>query len=153
MTVALVFQNDLQGLASARPSASSVQSGTVYRCTDTRIWYQSDGTVWLTVMLAGAWVPLTLVSGIGSVDTTVSARSEGDVVRLKGSLLNTTGSPISGISPFATIPVGLRPAWTINAIVYGASPVEIFASGGVVGSGSLAAGGKLSLDGVTYPLA
>jgi hypothetical protein len=56
-----------EGNFASRPAVGAVEHGHIYRSTDTGIWYQSDGTNWLTVMLAGLWLTIATPSGFTAV--------------------------------------------------------------------------------------
>jgi len=94
----------------------------------------------------GPWTPLTLASGVAANGLYVpSVRLQGDVVRFKGSIQNTTGS---GIANPLTVPVGMHPSQVVFPA--GFSGNTISAAG--VSGGILGAGLAWSLDGLTYTL-
>lgn len=136
-----------QNTISNRPAASSVKARTVFYATDTTTYYLSNGSTWSTMLVAGAWVALTLVHGTHPSGYVPSARLEGDLVRLKGVVA------VSTTSGFATLPSsGLYPSTTINQISVANSGGWDFltiSSGGSLTCGSV---GDVELDGVTYSI-
>jgi len=146
------------GTLVARPAATAVVAGTLYLATDTALLYESNGTVWQTVMLAGAWVSLTLETGIIAATgfRVPSARLEGDVVRLKGVMENNSGGTLTNAG-FAIVPTGLRPSASVYDetpnIDTGATCQITVSTGGVTGVvDSVANGNRISLEGRTFPL-
>lgn len=98
-----------EGTISARPAANTFEKDHVYKATDTKQWFMSDGTNWFTVMIAGPWVNLTLESGITTTvgAYTPAARLVGDKVELRGAITNTNGTAALFV---AVLPSGMRPA-------------------------------------------
>lgn len=104
-----------------------------------------------------AWQPLTLATNISSSGYTAAARLENPTtVRLKGGLLNGTGSAANIL---ATIPAAaLYPSSSVamaavDASVWTFQPVQITSLGSLVVQGSgIANGDILSLNGLTYTL-
>jgi hypothetical protein len=124
-----------QGTLSARPAATAVPAGTFYYATDTGLLYEGNGTVWGTVMVAGAWQALTLYPSpavSAGAGYTPAARLVGDVVSLCG---NGTGS---SIGDWATIPSGLQPAelivTTANTSNAGTPVACVISTAGVISS-------------------
>jgi hypothetical protein len=76
-------------------------AGDHYYGTDTGLLYEWNGSAWLTVMLAGAWQASTAGSG---VITAPYVRTEGDVVRFRGSLA-ASGTVTAGAT-LCTLPSG-----------------------------------------------
>lgn len=118
---------------------------------------QSDGTNWniITGQQDSGWVALSLGTSIVGAGYTPSARLQGDVVRLKGGLENSSGSTILTAVTLATVPAGLRPTVTpLNfASVIGTSPVPVgLTSGGLITTSGLAASAILSLDNISYSI-
>lgn len=73
------------GTLAARPAAGKLNR--VYWATDTKLLYQDNGTAWQTILLAGAWVPLTLGTEINAgTGYLPSVRIEGDSARFKGAV-------------------------------------------------------------------
>lgn len=161
----------LESTLVLRPLASAVLAGTVHRATDLTVgqWSQSDGTNWLTAMLAGAWTNLTLPTNIvafafSGTPETPAARLVGDTVELRGSVKNNTGSAIAAGGTIFTVPAGLRPAadriisppqnaLSVTAAV--AYPLIVPTTGVAIsagtGNGPFAIGNVIHLDGVSYP--
>jgi hypothetical protein len=152
------------GLLASRPAATAVPKGASYYATDTALFYESNGTVWLTVMLAGPWTALTLASGIAAVSNeyTPSARLEGDVVRLKGELFNAS-TALSAGAAWATIPAspaGMRPSATggsasglVLGVSYTGSPAATSISitpSGVISLQASSTNGTIVLDDTTF---
>ncbi len=145
-----------EGTFASRPAAGAVEHGHVYRATDTSVWYQSDGTTWLTVMLAGAWSALSLATNVSAAGGyTPGARREGDVVRLRGGLLTTGGGNVG--PDLATLPVGFRPSATVPAhIVQTSTSFVLGATINTSGlltmtiSDTLPSGTNVWLDGITF---
>lgn len=112
------------------------------------------------MLLAGAWVGLPLATNIGVASLSPSARLEGDVVRLKGTMVNETGSNMNGGttgSVWATIPVQMRSAATglldlASGTIGYASALIIDTSGNIRCGTTIGPAGVLPLDGVTYTL-
>ena len=106
-------------------------------------------------MFPSAWTPLTLSSGISFVTggPVPSVRTDpGGVVRLAGVLLNDSGSTISAGATLAALPAfpsGLSPTWTVSTPV-GPSGDILSITGTMSINANLAAGGTVSLDGVTW---
>ena len=103
---------------------------------------------------AGPWQALTLATNIASGGYGASARLEGTVVRLRGTLTNNTGSADSGT--LATIPSGLRSSGNLVLVAglgtNSSGGLQISSAGAVsVGTG-LTNGVSVSLDGITYTL-
>lgn len=104
----------------------------------------------------GPWQPLALATNIVSSGYTAAARLENSVtVRLKGGLLNNTGSAANTL---ATIPVGLRPSSAVSmaavdASVWAFEPVQITSLGSFLVQGSgIPNNDILSLNGLTYTI-
>jgi hypothetical protein len=143
---------------SARPAATAVPNDTMYYATDTGLYYVSNGSAWLTVMLAGAWVNLTLSAspsvGIASGSSTPAARPEGDTIRLRGTIQNNSGAPISPTTKVAFTALGI----VTHSAQPGGIGVENTGDGGTdltvvpVTGGSWANGATAILDGITFPL-
>jgi hypothetical protein len=111
-------------------------------------------------MLAGAWLPLTLASGFSAVFGTPSVRLEGDAVRFKGSIKNTSGATQTD-AVVASIPAGFQPVnpvFTATGLtnVTGDSPITIQFATNQIGIGpngeSMPNLAILGLDGLTYTL-
>jgi hypothetical protein len=140
-----------EGTLASRPAASAVAYGTHYYATDNSTYYVSNATAWATVLTAGAWSSLTLGSGVGAAagDYTPTARIEGDLVRLRGAIQNTSGSTIAVNTTIITVPsAGMHPASTpfLNLTLSGGG--SGLATVGVMGtSGAL----QLSSAGPTWP--
>ena len=85
--------------------ATDVDGGTTYK------W---NGSVWQTVMLAGAWTPISLPPGFATAASsyTPSARLEGDAVRLKGAMIKNSGASIG----LGTLPAGTTPGQPLNLL-------------------------------------
>jgi hypothetical protein len=144
----------LTGTLAARASISPLVAGTLYKGTDTGLLYHYDGTAWTTVLLAGAWVSLTLAGSIGAgTGSTPSIRLEGDIVRLKGQPVNNTGSPMASGLVASGIPASCRP--TAAMVVLGSygggatpTPVSITTAGSIFAN--CGTGLEMNLDGLTY---
>lgn len=148
-----------EGTLAARPLAGAVEHGHLYGGTDTGLLYQSNGTIWRTAMLAGAWTALTLGTGVtAATGYTPSARLEGDIVRLKGAVKH-TGSSFGAGNVLATLPSSsMYPAstfvdaWfdTVNDVWI---PVQIDTGGGVtLGGTGITSSAVVSLNGRTFTL-
>lgn len=105
------------------------------------------------------WVAMTMGAGVttGGSGNTASVRLEGaDVVRMKGVLINSSGSAISYGTPLATFPIGfvpLNPPFQFVAAL-GSHPTEVSFSFTactiILATGSLASSEVLVLDGWSY---
>src|ERR1039458_9237131 len=64
----------LSGTLAARGALSGVLAGTFYYVTDSPppVLTEYNGTIWQTVMLAGAWTTLTLASGLAAATGAVA---------------------------------------------------------------------------------
>jgi hypothetical protein len=142
-------------------SASSFKLGTPL-AEVTLLW---DGAEWIIVsgQQNTGWVPLTLGSGIATASgyDTPSARIEGDIVRFKGALQNTTGSQIAAGATLATVPSGaMHPSATRGLFLTTLSgflgqSLLVVTTGGVIQSSFSVSSGStapINLDGATYTL-
>lgn len=166
------FADDVDGMWRSgtfvsRPTASAVKAQSVYKATDTGVWYVSDGTNWNTMLIAGAWQTLTLASPVQAWGSgyTPSARLVGDEVELCGQLIN-NGSPLANATTLFTVPSALKPAHAVtlstmqNFTATTATkpyPLTISTSTGNVSTASTADGtyassALISLDGFSYRL-
>jgi hypothetical protein len=159
------FADDVDGMWSSGTLAARPAAGTlnrVYWATDTKLLYQDNGSAWTTVLLAGAWVALTLGTGVASSGYTASARPEGDLTRLRGALANGTGSSIASGVALATVSSALRPSTGLifPGYINGSSdsPTEIRISGSGATAGqisldtALPAGAIVGLNSITFTL-
>lgn len=121
-------------------SQNAAESGTALFCA----------ACYFTAEFPGAWVPLTLTSGMiaASGYYVPAARIVGDVVQLGGTMKNNSGSAISGV--LATMGASFYPS--ANVLLAGGALNISGGSGGLDYPGSLANGGLLGLDGLTYGL-
>lgn len=124
----------------------------------------SDGTNWFIVsgQQDTGWLNLTLtgsVSGAGGTFYSPSSRQRGDEIRLKGAMLNGTGSTIASGSAWATLPTGITaPARTVltAASESATSPpttattLAVSSAGAISVSVGVVNGGTVALDSVTY---
>lgn len=112
------------------------------------------------ILAAGTWAPLTLATNVIALagGYVPSARLEGDIVRLKGQLQNTTGGLLLANSTWATLPAGKRPSATVivacNVSTVNSSPLASIATSGVLTLLATAAPNNqyISLDGITFTL-
>lgn len=147
-----------EGTLAARPTTGTVEHNRLYHATDTAQWFVSDGTNWNLLHINGAWATLSLGTGTVQIGYTPSSRFEGDIVRLKGSIQNNSGSSMSSGTTLATLAAAYRPSvnLTLPSNVETASQfisVTIASATGVIAANtSLANGGTVNLDGITYSL-
>jgi hypothetical protein len=164
------------GAADANTGAEVVRPGTTYTLvgsgpnltltsnallTETAAYCCSNAWLALT---PGAWVPLTLGSGISTLTggPTPAARFDvGGSVRLRGQLYNGSGSSIVAGTALATIPSTVPTQYSagysytmLYPVVYG-NPVgvgflSISAAGQFELSATLPNTGVVALDGITY---
>jgi hypothetical protein len=98
-----VVPKRLSGLASARPTASTIPAGTIHQSTDSGVFSLCTGAAWQAIT-PGPWTALTLAGGVtASGGDTPKARQEGDVIRLKGTATRTSGAPPT----FGNMPAGM----------------------------------------------
>jgi len=119
----------------------------------------------------GPWVPLTLHAGIITAPASEyvpSMRFEGDTVRLKGCLQNTSGATVTAGTTLATLPAGSAPSASggLGFVVFGNGPsgfplpsvssnpyLLVVNSGGVIFCVSdLLNDDAVLLDGISYTL-
>lgn len=141
-----------EGTLASRPAATAVVHGAIYRATDTGDLSYSNGTVWTTLGLVGVWQGLTLGSGVTGSGYTPSARLQGDTTRLKGGLLNSSGSTITAGATLATIPSGLRPTATLSFAEAFGGFVILSTAGLITMSANVGAAQVVALDGITFSL-
>jgi hypothetical protein len=119
---------------------------------------QSNGSAWVIVSGTGnwnTWQTLVLGSNIGSFSAYLpSARLNGDMVELSGTLQNNTGGAVFTGTTIATIPAGLRPAGIVTLpLVPGGGQPQISTSGVLaLQNGNWNSGALAGLDGLTYRL-
>lgn len=129
-------------------------AGDEYFATDTGLTYKWNGTVWQTMLLAGAWQNLSITSGWSATSGyyTPAARFVGDRVELCGSLTYNSG----GLSAFAQLPsAAYDPASNVQmAHPSGAASFVSIPGGSSILTVSLAAapGVIVHLDGLSYRL-
>jgi hypothetical protein len=127
------FQGTLANRATVMAAAlpAGPLAGDTYYGTDTLLRYVYNGTVWQTVMLAGAWTSLTGANGWTPTGSyTPAARLVGDRIELCGELSKTGGTA----SP--SLPVATLPAFAVIATssVF-VNPIGgYFSSGGAYGA-------------------
>lgn len=152
---------------AARPASPTV-APAVYKATDTGLTYWWNGTVWQTLVLAGAWSNLTLGTGVGNLSgcNVARIRREGDIAKLSGTIQNTNGSSLPVSSTILTnIPASLSPPVAINLSINtvgsggGASSPLILSIAASATTVTLGAWGPawgngfdLPLEGLNYPL-
>lgn len=149
-----------EGTLAGRPAAG--RPGVLYRATDTGLVFFDNGTSWLTVMLAGAWVPLT-PAGAFSADSgflTLAARVEGDGVRLKGAVENAGSVPQNTL--VSVLPSTFRPSGQVkvqaqaayNGGSFAPVPCYVDTSGDLIYGGPASSSGlfQIAFDGATYSL-
>ena len=151
----------LSGTLAARTALSGVLAGTLYYVTDSTppVLTEYNGTVWQTVMLAGAWVPVTMVTNIIQLTGSFvpSARCEGDCVRLKGAMKNNTGVSMTPGVTWATVSAGppsMRPTSPVEVPCSpaGAAGLLVYTDGTISTNGTINNGAWVSLDNITYSL-
>lgn len=143
-----VFEGTLSQRSSVTPAY-----GDEYEATDTGLTYKWNGTAWQTILVAGAWQPLTLQAGVttGGAHSTASARLEGDVVRLTGIINAATGGTPAGTT-FATLPSSTLYPLNHPGIMVGNNSLWITYYGTIEIQVTLAAGTPFYLDGMSYAL-
>lgn len=147
-----------EGTLVSRPAAAL--AGRVYYATDVNggTYYLDNGSAWLLMLLAGAWTALTLGAGITADSGTrlPSARLEGDVVRLRGGLANSSGGTIASFATLATLPAGEWPSVRAGVAVVGvdtSGAIVGIATSGVLTTGSAIPNGyTLFLDEIAFSL-
>lgn len=148
-----------EGTLSSRPSGSYV--GQTYYATDVNsgTWYFYTGSVWETVIVAGAWAVLTTNVGAGVISVsgrTALVRVVGDTAQLSGAL--TTNVGLSGGVTLATLPGSATPSQTASVVVAVDTPSLIVGKVNLTTGGSLVlgeifnSGYIVNLDGIFYPL-
>jgi hypothetical protein len=126
------FSKRLSGLDASKPTGGSIPPvDVIYSATDTGLWYVSNGSVWVPMMVPGPWHATTPGSG---VIVAPSVRLEGDVVKFKGSMAF-SGSVGSG-GTLCTLPSGLYNA--------SASTVFNFVQGSYNGQMTISTSGLLT---------
>lgn len=106
------------GTLASRPATP--EAGHRYYATDVARTYIYAGGVWVLDLTADtAYQALSRVSGVGAVagDYAPSARFEGDGVKFRGSLTNTSGSPIAATTAIFTTPTGMVPSAGAAALI------------------------------------
>lgn len=138
------------GLATGAVLAASIASGVI----GTQHLNFTPGRI-------GSWTSIVpnLASGVvgvgGYYTPSVRLEGNGDIVRFKGSVQNTSGGTLTSGSTILTLPTGFRPASTValNSNVGGtACWVYIAPSGVMTLSQSAANTQSLILDGLTFTL-
>lgn len=152
-----------EGTLAGRPAAAAVEKDRLYKATDTGQWFISDQTNWLSVHIAGVWQSLSLGTGVSAVSGyTPSARVEGDIVRLKGRVTNSSGGNITDGSTVFTVPASCQPTSSVSIVAgvnHSGGPIGItitITTGGVASfttaAGLIGSGDVLNLNALTYTL-
>lgn len=86
-----------------------------------------------------------------------SSRLRGDVVRLKGQMVNNTGASILSGATWATLPANMAPSLALDGLLASDSGgvqgrISITTGGVLSYSGNVASTARLRLDGITYTL-
>lgn len=85
------------GVLSARPSASSVDSGTIYYATDTKLFYYSDGSTWTQTNAFGTVTAQTSY-GASSGDGTSTDYARADHTHGTPALGSSTPANVAGVT-------------------------------------------------------
>ena len=147
-------------LANRGTVVSSPLAGYLYYATDKGILYEYNGSAWGTVMIAGAWTEVSFSSNWTAGTYTPSSRLEGDLVRLKGVIINSTGSNqssqvignIASSSMYPSTQVALTGSTPNVSTIPIPVAVTIASNGAITAWGTVYNGQGVSLDGLTYSL-
>lgn len=157
---------NLDQVANVNTGASLPTTGMVigdeFCLSGTLQWYKFNGTSWLPMLVAGAWLSLTTASGVTAGSRAPEARLAGDIVQFRGTLntnLVAAGGPLATVPSTAFRPpsnVWLPPVYLPQSSG-GQSPaaIEIEATTGqLVTAGQISSESTaiVSLDGLWYPL-
>lgn len=144
------------GTLASRPAATAVEVDHIYHATDTKQWFMSDGSAWNVMLVAGAWVNMSLPSNWTTPSglNAAASRVVGDKVELRGTAQNGTGAA-AGLSVNLVSQFHPSAAADLVAATNQSAPSQFSVdTGGHIGQVGTPVpnNGTLTFDGLSYSL-